>query len=104
MALPTFLAKQFAPLDIYSIAGYPNHVPACHQWNSYFPRSSGNTERRPNQHLKDFHVCMEQQGIFLEEVQMKLFKWSLDEDARVWFKMIPHGSVSSLKCFHTKFY
>jgi len=35
---------------------------------------------------------------------MKLFKWSLDEDARFWFKTIPRGSISSLKCFHIAFY
>lgn len=46
---------------------------------------------------------MEQQGIFLEDVQMKLFMCSLDEDARVWFKTIPSGSLSSLKCFHISF-
>jgi len=61
MAIPAFLANQFAPLDFTSIVGYPNHVPSFHEWNTYFPRFNGNTNRRPDQHLKDFHECMEQQ-------------------------------------------
>lgn len=51
--------------------------------DTYLPIFSGNSERRTNQHLKDFHECMEQQGILLEDVLMKLFKLSLEGDARV---------------------
>lgn len=47
---------------------------------------------------------MEQQGILLEDVQMKLFKQYLEGDARVWYGIIPHGNISSLKCFHIEFY
>jgi len=46
---------------------------------------------------------MEQRGIFLEDIQLKLLKYSLDEDARVWYKKIPRGSISSLKSFHIAF-
>ena len=46
---------------------------------------------------------MELQGIFLEDVQMKLFKYSLDEDVRVWYETIPHGIISSLRSFHIAF-
>lgn len=66
MGIPTFLANKFSPLDFSSIAGYPNHVPSFHEWNTYLPRSSGNKDRTPNQHLKDFHECMEQQTFFLK--------------------------------------
>ena len=46
---------------------------------------------------------MEQQGIFLEDVQMKLFMYSLEDGARFWYKTIPHGNISSLRCFHIAF-
>ncbi len=29
--------------------------------------------------------------------------YSLGEDARVWYRTIPHGSISSLKIFHIAF-
>jgi len=85
MALHAFLAKKFAPLDFSFVAGYLHHVPSVHEWYTYLPRFSGNTDRRSDQHLKDFHECMEQQGIVFEDVKMKLFMYSLDEDARVWY-------------------
>ena len=104
MAIPAFLANQFSPLNFSSIAGYPNHVPSFHEWNTYLPRLSGNTDRRSDQHLKDFHECIEQHGIIFEDAQMKLFMYSLEEDFRVWYKTIPRGNISSLKCFHKAFY
>ena len=104
MAMPAFLAKKFAPLDFSSIVGYPNHVPSFHEWNTYFPRFSENLERRLHQHLKDSHECMEQQGILLEDLQMKLFKLSLEGDSRSWYEMIPRGSIYSLRSFHIAFY
>lgn len=83
MAIPAFLVNKFAPLYLSSIVGSPNHVPSFHELDSYFPRFSGSTKRRPNQHLEQFHECMKQQGIFLEDVQMKLFMYYLEGDARV---------------------
>lgn len=104
MALPAFMANQFPPLDFFSIVGCPNHVPPYREWNIYLPKFNENSEKRPDQHLKDFHECMEERGILLEDVQMKVLKLSLEGDARVWFKTLPHGSISSFKCFHATFY
>jgi len=103
MAIPAFLANKFATLDFSSNVGYPNHVPLVHEWSIDFPRFTGNTNRRMNQHLKDFHEYMEQLGIVFEYVIMKLFMHSLAVDARVWYKTIPRGKISSIKNFHIKF-
>lgn len=103
MAILEFLANKFSPLDFPSITGYPNHVPPFHEWNTYLPRFKGNTYTRPYQHLKYFHECMERHNISLEDVQMKLFMYYLDENPRVWYKSIPHGNISSLKSFHLGF-
>ena len=54
-----FLAE-FSPLYISSTVGYPNHVPDFHEWHTIFPKFSGYTHKRSNQHLKYFHECMEQ--------------------------------------------
>lgn len=103
MALPTFLANKFSPLDFSSIASYPNHVPSFHEWNASLPRFSGNIDKRSDQQLMDFHECMEQQGIIFEDAKMKLFMSSLEEDFRVWYKKISRGSISSLNIFHITF-
>lgn len=34
---------------------------------------------------------------------MKLFMFSLDQEARVWFRSLPRSSISSLKDFHSVF-
>ena len=62
------LGQPIFPTRFSYIAGYPNHVPTFHVWNAYLPRFSGNKKRRPNQNLKDFYECLEQQGIYLEDV------------------------------------
>ena len=103
MAIPTFLANKFSPLDFSSITSYPNCVPFFCEWDTYLPKFSGNIERRLDHHLTDFNECMEQQGISLEYVQMKLFMYSLQEGARVWYKTLPSGSISSLISFHKYF-
>lgn len=56
-----------------------------------------------DQHLKNVHEGMEQLGIVFEYVKMKIFMYSLAEDARVWYRTIPHGSIYSLKKFHIAF-
>lgn len=104
MVIPAFLANQFSPLHFSSITGYPNHVPLFHEWKTYLPQFTGNTYARPDQHLKDFHECMEQHGIIFEDMQMKIFMYSLEEEFRVCYRTIPHGSISCLKCFHIAFH
>jgi len=54
MAIPAFLANKFAPLDLSSIDGYPNHVPVFHEWNTSFPRFDGNTARSLTNISKNF--------------------------------------------------
>jgi len=46
---------------------------------------------------------MEKQGIIFEDMQNKLFMYSLEEDFEVWYRIIPHGSISFVKCFHIAF-
>jgi hypothetical protein len=47
---------------------------------------------------------MEELNVHHEDVLMKLFMFSLEQDARLWYKYLPHSSIPSLKCFHTLFH
>ena len=38
-----------------------------------------------------------------EDVKMKLFMFSLDQEARVWYRSLPRSRISSLKYFHSVF-
>jgi len=78
MAILAFLANEFSALGFSSVVSYPLHVPSFLEWYPYMPKFSGNTNRRLDQHLKDFHECMEQLGVVFEDVKMKLFMYSLE--------------------------
>jgi len=47
---------------------------------------------------------MEELNVHHEDVLMKLFMFSLEKDARLCYKSLPHSSIPSLKCFHTLFH
>jgi len=42
-------------------------------------------------------------GIHHEDVLMKMFMYSLEGDAREWYRSLPLASISSLKKFHAAF-
>jgi hypothetical protein len=46
---------------------------------------------------------MHQMNIQHEDVLMKLFMYSLEGDAREWYRSLPPSSISSLKEFHATF-
>jgi hypothetical protein len=46
---------------------------------------------------------MHQLGIHHEDVLMNMFMYSLEGDAREWYRYLPPASISSLKEFHATF-
>jgi hypothetical protein len=58
----------------------------------------------PAQHLFEFHKLMDELNVHHEDVLMKLFMFSLERDARLWYKSLPHSSIPSLKYFHILFH
>jgi hypothetical protein len=56
------------------------------------------------EHLLDFHDFINRLGIVHEDVQIKLFKHSLDGIALDWCGSLPSESVSSLSDFHVSFH
>lgn len=103
MALLAFLVRKFDPFDFTGITGNPHDLPAFYEWNKYLPKFNRMEYEDPYQHLQEFHECMEQQGIIHEDVKMKLFLFSLDLEARLWFRYLPLSTISSLKDFHLVF-
>lgn len=103
MALLAFLVHKFDQFDFPRITSYPHDMPAFSAWNEYLPKFSRKEYEDLAQHLQENHECMEQQGIIHEDLKMKLFLFSLDLEARLWFKSLPLSSISSLKYFHSVF-
>jgi hypothetical protein len=98
------LAKRYAFCDFSSIVGSPNQVPTRDEWENSLPRFRGEEWEVPAEHLLDFHEFINRLEIVHEDVQIKLFKFSLDGIALDWCRSLPNASVSSLADFHAAFH
>jgi hypothetical protein len=97
------LAKRYAFCDFSDIAGFPHPVPTINEWGDYLPRFRGSRYDHPGEHLFNFHECMLEHGFVHEDVLIKLFKFSLEGNAREWCQSLPAVSIHSLKDFHVAF-
>jgi hypothetical protein len=98
------LAKRYAFCDFSSIAGFPNQVPTRDEWESSLPRFQGEEWEVPAEHLLDFHDYMHRLQVVHEDVQIRLFCFSLEGIARDWYRSLPNASISSLEKFHAAFH
>jgi len=97
------LAKRYAFCDFSDISGFPHPVPTINEWDDYLPRFRGSKYDHPGEHLFNFHQCMLEHGFVHEDVLIKLFKFSLEGNAREWCQSLPAVSIHSLKDFHVAF-
>ena len=97
------LAKRYVFCDFSDIAGFPHPVPTINEWGDYLPRFRGSKYDHPGEHLFNFHECMLEHGFVHEDVLIKLFKFSLEGNARNWCQSLPVVSIHSLKDFHVAF-
>jgi hypothetical protein len=97
------LAKRYAFCDFSDIASFPHPVPTIIEWDDYLPRFRGSKNDHPGEHLFNFHKCMLEHGFVHEDVLIKLFKFSLEENAREWCQLLHAVSIHSLKDFHVAF-
>jgi hypothetical protein len=98
------LAKRYAFCDFSNIIGFPNQVPARDEWENSLPRFRGEEWEVPAEHLLDFHDYMHRLQVVHEDVQIRLFCFSLEGIARDWYRSLPNASVSSLADFHAAFH
>jgi hypothetical protein len=105
--LNSFVARivaRFSPLDFTNVYGFPNNVPNIKIWEDVLPKFGGYVDNNLAQHLFEFHNLMDELNVHHEYILMKLFIFSLEIDARLWYKYLPHSSIPSLKYFHIRFH
>ncbi|KAH9293079.1 hypothetical protein KI387_041720, partial [Taxus chinensis] len=90
---PPFVVNTFGPIDFRGMDGYPNVVPQ--DVRNRLPKFQGNNVITGDQHLKLFDNMMEYFEIEFEDVYVKLFIHTLEEDARDWYKALPDNSIDS---------
>jgi hypothetical protein len=97
------LAKRFAFCDFSQIVGFPNALPDRDQWENFLPEFHATISEVPAEHLLDFHEVIHRLNIMHEDVQIKLFRYSLKGAALEWCRSLPAASIRSLTGFHTTF-
>jgi hypothetical protein len=97
------LSKRYVFCDFSKIVGFPNPVPSSDEWEHNLPRFRGEEWEVPAEHLLDFHDFIHRLEIVHEDVQIRLFFFSLEGIACEWCRSLPNASVSSLTDFHSTF-
>ena len=88
-SLAARIAARFSPLDFTNVYGFPNTVPAITIWEDVLLKFGGYVDDNTSQHLLEFHKLMDALNVHHEDVLMKLFMFSLEKDARLWYKSYP---------------
>ena len=98
------LAKKYVLCDFSKIVGFPNPVPSRDECERIIPIFQGEYWEVPAEHLLYFHDCIHRLQIVHEDVQIKLFGYSLEGIAHDWYRSLPITSISSLADFHAAFH
>jgi hypothetical protein len=78
-------------------------VPSRDKWESSLPKFQGEEWEEPTEHLLYFHDFIHQICIVHEDVQLNLFRYSLQGIARDWCRPLLVASINSLTNFHATF-
>ena len=103
MDMKAILARIFSQLNFSAIAGYPHPVPQIDEWKDLLPRFCEGENDNPLEHVLGFHALMQKLDIQHEDIHMKLFMYSLQGDAHIWYHSLEISSVSSLEEIHASF-
>jgi hypothetical protein len=103
MALQPWVTNAYKALDMFGIQGYPHNMPD--RFDKWLPKFSGNNVITIEEHLSSFYDAFEHHPIpnEHEDVVMKLFSISLEENARSWYNSLPEKSIKSWQAFHDAF-
>jgi hypothetical protein len=96
--------KRYAFCNFSNISGYPHPVPSKDEWENSLPRFRGEEWEVPAEYLLDFHDFIHRLEIVHEDVQINLFRYSLEGIALDWCRSLPNASISSLADFHAAFH
>ena len=78
----------------FDIPFFPNPVPHMDEMEGHLPKFKDENDDNPIDHLLEFHECMHQLNIVHEDVLMKMFIYSLEEDACEWSMSLHPSSIA----------
>jgi hypothetical protein len=83
----------YKALDITAFQGAPHALPKKYQ--KWLPKFQGNNVISAQTHVRAFEDILTEKEVEHEDVVMKLFILSLEEDARVWFRNLDDAGVKT---------
>jgi hypothetical protein len=101
--MEAILAQRFAFCDFSNVVGFPKPMLSRGEWEGTLPTFKGEDWEVPAEHLLDFHEFVHERQIVHEDVQIKLFRYSLKGEALDWYKSLTASSINSLASFHNAF-
>ena len=79
--MESILASRFAPFNFSDVPGFPNPIPTMDVWGDCLPPFREIKEDNISDHLIKYHQYMVLLNIQHEDVLMKIFMYSLEQDA-----------------------
>jgi hypothetical protein len=101
--MDNILSQRLAFCDFSKIVGFPNPLPSRDELEISLPKFQGEEWEVPAEHLLNFHVFIHRLHIMHEDVQINLFKYSLQGIAHDWCRSLLIASIISLIGFHAAF-
>jgi hypothetical protein len=89
--------RNFKPLDMSKISGYPRQIPP--KYKNWLPRLTGSDGETVDYHMVDFLAFFQLHpiGDDVEDLEMKLFSATLHGNARKWYDNLPNANITSMK-------
>jgi hypothetical protein len=86
----------FKPLDMSEILGYPRNIPS--RCEKCVPKFTGSDKNNVEDHIHEFWALFQLQPISddVEYLEMKLFSYTLHDDARRWYDGLPNANITSM--------
>jgi hypothetical protein len=94
--MEAILAQRLAFCDFSDVVGFPNPMLSIGEWEGSLPTFKGEDWEVPAKHLLDFHEFIHERQIVHEDVQIKIFRYSLKGAALDWCRSLPASPISTL--------
>ena len=97
--MEAILAQRLAFCDFLDVVGFPNPILSRGEWEGYLPIFKGEDWEVSAKHLQDFHEFIRERHIVHEDVQIKIFRYSLKGETLNWCISLPTSCINSLTSF-----
>jgi len=93
------IATRYGPL----VFPVPLNAMPTREYQKYMPKFTGTKGVTAKEHLESFYSYADNLDISEDDVWMRVFIQSFDEEAREWFRELPHRSIIDVEALDNVF-